>query len=106
MHKTPPSAWENGLREALERLETHVLTPDSREDLQRLYAVEAGKLDARDQAALAYVLWRLRDAPDVDPAEPVRAPGKRDPAGMGLSDQEFFGLVDWMLRGMDERNER
>ncbi len=83
MHKTPPSAWENGLREAMQRLYPHV-------ELGVRFA-----FDARDQAALAYILWRLRNAPDVEPDEPQTGPGRMTEerkAKLTPDEKIFYGI--------------
>lgn len=89
--KVPPSAWDNGLHEAIRRLSEFAMTPTTMAEAREL----PDRLDARDQGALAYVLWRLRNAPDDDPEEPVRAPGKMSEerrAKLTPEEKIFFGI--------------
>lgn len=91
--KTPPSAWENGLHEAIKRLGEFIVQPTTKAEILSL----PDRLDARDQGALAYVLWRLRDAPDSEPHEPHNGPGRmteEQKARLTKEERIFFGLDD------------
>ncbi len=84
MKHIPPAAWENGLEEAIKRLREHIEISGQLKDL-----------DARDRGALAYVLWRLRNATEHDWHEPKRGPGRLSSEKIAqLTDEEksFYGL--------------
>jgi len=53
----PHTSWNNGLYEAIHRLEEHLQIPNIMDDLK----IMPDQFDARDRAALAYLLYRIKD---------------------------------------------
>ncbi|MFI5297258.1 MAG: hypothetical protein ACHREM_04105 [Polyangiales bacterium] len=95
MRYGPPAAWTNGLHEAIERLRRLTRVPEDKGDGKALE--EENRVCVRDEGALAYVLWRLRNEPDYAEDEPANYPGRMSAERLArLTPEEriFFGIPE------------